>query len=320
MAANEAVLVTGSTGYIGRTLVAHLRRSGRSVVGLDRDEKKSPDALPVDLTELEARDLPQPCPPTIIHLAALSKEPGYPWRDYFENNAEATRRLCRAADEAGVQNIVFTSSMMAFAAGPWRRAESDFCDADTAYGCSKLQAEEILRTWQAAKPGRRIRIVRPGVVFGPGDEGNMRRLIHALSKRRFAYMGRKDTVKSCIYIKDMVRLLERLIDDEGPHDVYHAVYPQPTTIRDHVHAINRAWGWDWEPPTVPYRLALAAATPFALIDPAGKRFGLHPRRVQKLYNDTNISAERLADIGFTAEYSLYEAFADWRKECGGGLP
>ncbi len=316
----DSVLITGSTGFIGSALMSYLRDAGRRVVGIDRAAQPEADSLRVDLTTITGDDLPQPCPPTIIHLAALSKEPGYPWRDYFANNAEATRRLCRAADEAGVQNIVFTSSMMAFASGPWRRSESDFGDADTAYGASKLQAEEILRTWQAEKAGRRIRIVRPGVVFGPGDTGNMRRLIHGLSKGRFAYIGRDDTVKSCIYLKDMVRLLVRLIDDDGPHDTYHAVYPQPTTIRDHVEAINAAWGWDRHPPTVPYRLALAAATPFAVVDPPGTRFGVHPRRIQKLHLDTNISSERLADLGFTQQYSLREAFADWRRECGGGLP
>ncbi|NTY61051.1 NAD-dependent epimerase/dehydratase family protein [Mycolicibacterium sphagni] len=320
MTASDAVLVTGSAGFIGGALVSHLRELGRPVVGVDRAAQPGPDSLRLDLTTITEDDFPRPCPPTIIHLAALSKEPGFPWRDYFANNAEATRRLCRVADDAGVQNIVFTSSMMAFAAGPWRRAESDFGDADTAYGSSKLQAEEILRTWQAEKPGRRLRIVRPGVVFGPGDQGNMRRLIRGLSKGRFAYIGRDDTVKSCIYLKDMVRLLVRLIDDDGPHDTYHAVYPQPTTIHDHVDAINAAWGWDRNPPTVPYRLALAAATPFALVDPTGARFGLHPRRIQKLQFDTNISSERLADLGFTAQYSLREAFVDWRKDCGGALP
>ncbi|QEN12367.1 NAD-dependent epimerase/dehydratase family protein [Mycolicibacterium sp. ELW1] len=315
-----AVMVTGSAGFIGSALVSHLREIGRPVVGIDRDAKPAAHSLRLDLKTITAADLPRPCPPTIVHLAALSKEPGFPWRDYFANNAEATRRLCHAAGEAGVDNIVFTSSMMAFASGPWRRSESDFGDADTAYGASKLQAEEILRTWQAEKPGRRLRIVRPGVVFGPGDTGNMRRLIRGLSKGRFAYIGRDDTVKSCIYLKDMVRLLTLLTEDDGPHVTYHAVYPQPTTIHDHVDAINAAWGWDRHPRTVPYRLALAAATPFAVVDPTGARFGLHPRRIQKLQFDTNISSERLADIGFTAQYSLREAFADWRQDCGGGLP
>lgn len=320
MTIDDAVMVTGSEGFIGQHLTRHLREIGRPVLGFDRNSQPTEDALRLDLTDLKTDDLPRPCPPTIVHLAALAKEPGYPWRDYFENNAEGTRKLCEAADAAGVQNIVFTSTMMTFASGPARRSESDFGDADTAYGGSKLQAEEILRAWQVAKPGRRLRIVRPGVVFGPGDQGNMRRLIHGLSRGRFAYIGRQDTVKSCIYIKDLVRLLVHLIDDDGPHDTYHAVYPDPTTIRDQVEAINRAWGWDRRPPTVPYRFALAAATPFALVDPPGTRFGVHPRRIQKLYLDTNVSASRLADIGFSQQYSLTEAFSDWRRECAGGLP
>lgn len=318
---DDAVMVTGSAGFIGTALVPRLREMGRYVVGLDRVAEPASDSLRLDLTTLTEEGFGSgPWPPTIIHLAAVSKEPGSPWRDYYANNAEATRLLCRAADKAGVRNIVFTSSMMVFAPGPWRRAESDFGDADTAYGCSKLQAEDILRAWQVAKPGRRLRIVRPGVVFGPGDQGNMRRLIHGLNRRRFAYIGDHDTVKSCIYLKDILRLLVRLIDDDGPHELYHAVYPQPTTIRDVVAAINSAWGLDFRPPTVPYRLALAGAAPFAFVDPPGTRFGLHPRRIQKLHFDTNISSDRLADIGFTAEYSLSEAFADWRRECAGGLP
>jgi nucleoside-diphosphate-sugar epimerase len=320
---NDAVMVTGSQGFIGRALVSYLREIGRPVVGLDRAVEPASvgDVLCCDLASLGDDGLDgMPCPPTIIHLAALCKEPGYPWRDYYANNAEATRRLCLAADSAGVRNIIFTSTMMAFAAGPWRRSESDFCDPDTAYGCSKLQAEEILRAWQVAKPGRRLRIVRPGVVFGPGDQGNMRRLIHALFRRRFAYIGRQDTVKGCIYVKDLVRLLVRLIDDDGPHDTYHAVYPHPTTIRDIVDAINGAWGWSRRPLTMPYRLALAAAAPFSLVDPLGTNFGIHPRRVQKLRLDTDISSLRLAEIDFAPQYSLSEAFDDWRQECDGMLP
>lgn len=323
MTERDPVMVTGSAGFIGRSLVEYLRASGRTVIGLDRvaDPNLGNAAIQRDLTTLADGDLMSPPrPATVIHLAAVCKEPGYPWRDYFANNAEATRRLCRAADNADIRNIVFTSTMMTFAAGDWRRAEADFCDPDTAYGASKLQAEEILRAWQGAGPGRRLRIVRPGVVFGPEDEGNMPRLINALRRRRFAYIGRRDTVKGCIYIKDLVRLLACLIDDDGPHDTYHAVYPDATTIEDIVDAINKTWGWRRKPPTIPYRPALAAAAPFALIDPLGTQFGIHPRRIQKLRLDTDINADRLTDIDFRHRYSLTEAFADWRRDCNGGVP
>lgn len=323
MTVDDAVMVTGSAGFIGRILASHLRETGRQVVGIDRsaDPATSGDTVCCDLATLTDESFhTRPFPPTIVHLAAVCKEPGYPWRDYYVNNAEATRRLCQIADRAGVRNIIFTSTMMTFAAGPWRRSESDPCDPDTAYGCSKLQAEEILRAWQAAMPGRRLRIVRPGVVFGAGDQGNMRRLVHALHRRRFTYIGRKDTVKGCIYVEDLVHLLIKLIDDEGPYDTYHAVYPQPTTIQDIVNAINEAWGWNRRPPTIPYRLALAAAAPFALIDPLGTNFSIHPRRIQKLHLDTSISSNRLVELGFMPRYALIEAFTDWRQKCGGGLP
>jgi GlcNAc-P-P-Und epimerase len=87
-----------------------------------------------------------------------------------------------------------------------------------------------------------------------------------------------------------------------------------------VNAINRAWGWNRRPHTISYHLALSVAGPFAVVDPMGTRFGIHPRRIQKLYLDTNISSDRLADLGFAPQYSLPEAFADWRQRCGGGLP
>src|SRR5262249_40539163 len=92
MTTNDAVLVTGSAGFIGSALVKYLREIGRPVVGLDRAAQPAADSLRVDLTTITRADLPDPCPSTIIHLAALSKEPGFPWRDYFANNAEATRR------------------------------------------------------------------------------------------------------------------------------------------------------------------------------------------------------------------------------------
>ena len=114
--ANDAVMVTGSAGFIGGALVPRLRELGRHVVGLDRVAEPASDSLRIDLTTLTEDGFgPGEWPPTIIHLAAVSKEPGSPWRDYYANNAEATRLLCRAADKADVRNIVFTSSMMVFA-------------------------------------------------------------------------------------------------------------------------------------------------------------------------------------------------------------
>ncbi|WP_069472962.1 hypothetical protein [Candidatus Marithrix sp. Canyon 246] len=65
----------------------------------------------------------------------------------------------------------------------------------------------VLKAWQNAAPERRLRIVRLGVVFGWWENSNYTRLYYALKKRRFAYIGRKTTVKGSNYVKDVIRSL-----------------------------------------------------------------------------------------------------------------
>lgn len=323
MTAQKRVLITGASGFIGTHVVQQLRAADPTVViaGLDvrtpapdlaLDEFLQTDICDGDL----ARDFEAFRPDAVIHLAAVCKEPGYPWREYYRVNTDGTRRLAQAAAAARVANIVFTSTMMVYAAGPWRRAEADQADAETAYGGSKLAAELVLKAWRAGLPGRRLRIVRPGVVFGPGDYGNMVRLIRALRRKRFVFAGRRDTVKGCIYVRDLSDLLVRTLTDAAPHTTYHAVYREPTTLAAIVDAIRQEFGIGFRPPVVPFAILRALALPFALVDPMGTRFGVHPRRIEKLSLDTNVSAERLADLPWRPRFDLRAAFRDWRTSLG----
>ncbi|MBX3132791.1 MAG: NAD-dependent epimerase/dehydratase family protein [Gemmatimonadaceae bacterium] len=313
-----AILLTGSAGFIAGhvTRLLNQRFPNRRVVGLDIAEtpaSRCAVAVRGDLLDCDIASVIREQGVThIVHLAALCKEPGFPWRDYFRVNAQGTDRLIDAASDCGVRSIVFTSTMMVFAAGPSRRAEDDLCDPDTAYGMSKLLAERSLLQWQSSAPRRRLSIIRPGVVFGPGDYGNMTRLVHAVRRRSFAFMGRSDTKKGCIYVTDLAELIVSSLAAGESSEILHAVYPEETSIRDIVQAIADAWGIRRSPPTVPYGLALALASIVALFDPLGRRFAIHPRRIQKLYNDTNISTKRLVSRGWKPQFTLEDAFRDWR--------
>ena len=76
---------------------------------------------------------------------------------------------------------------------------------NTPYGSSKLAAEKIHIAWQNRDIKNRIlTIVRPGVVFGKGEGGNMSRLVKLIHKNFFFYMGNKDTRKAGIYVKELV--------------------------------------------------------------------------------------------------------------------
>jgi len=317
------VVVTGGSGFVGSHFVPYLLGRGASrITILDRNEFTEPSPRVRSVITDIAEDIPwAPDGPVdvVYHLAAACREPGFTTAQYFRDNLQATIRLAEWAGHHDLRNIVFTSTMMVYGARDERVTEDSETCPDTDYGRSKLQAEQVLRIWKSAAPGRRLRIVRAAVIFGKAERNNFTKLHRALRRRTFAFIGRNSTVKSCIYVKDFVRLLEVLASDEGPHQIYNAAYPEPTTIRQVCDAMCRVYGWRRSIPTVPYGLAWAAAVPLEALDAIGvAKTGIHRRRIEKLYHSTNIAADRLSSLNFRPEFDLFRAIEDWMRDCDGG--
>jgi nucleoside-diphosphate-sugar epimerase len=315
-------LVTGGSGFIGTHLLEALviQPGVERVVVLDLIPPKVVDSRieywECDLRRAVVTDIARYSDlDTCYHLAAVCKEPGFAWDEYFESNYAATRHLGVFLASAGIRNLLFTSTTMVFRAGERRMDEAALTSADTAYGMSKALAEEHLLGWQAALPERRLRIVRPGVVFGRGEDGNYTRLFRALKGRRFVYVGRRTTVKGCIYVKDVVRVLGLLTDDNRGRTTYNLVYPDPLTIEQICRSFCAVLGLKRWIPVVPFRLALALAYLLEVLGLIGVKTSVHHRRIEKLYYSTNVSAEPARALG-VPQYALREAIADWWSDCG----
>lgn len=255
----------------------------------------------------------------LYHLAAVSREPGFEWNEYFDINYEGTRRLLTWASKADIKNIVFTSTGMVFKAGPYNRKPDEVPSADTAYGISKALAEEALSGWQSAKRGRHVAIVRPGAVFGKGCGGNFVNLHRALRLGTFAYIGGPETVKSCIYVKDLVTLMRGASELKGWH-VLHGTYPRAPTIGEICDAFCKVFGWRRIIPTVPLKFALRAAAPLQMLNEMGFSNPVHRRRVEKLHYSTDIDGSGLIGLSLGPEHSLVEAISSWRDECAPSDP
>ena len=314
-------LVTGGSGFIGTHLLEALTRAPdvERIVVMDllppavHDPRIEfvrcdiRDPIIIDPQQLAGLD-------TCYHLAAVCKEPGYPWDEYYRTNYEGTRHLCDLMELVGIPNLVFTSTTMVFRAGEKRMCEASLTAPDTAYGMSKVLAEVLLGGWAQADTGRRLRIVRPGVVFGRGEGANFTRLYYALKRRRFVYVGRRDTIKGCIYVKDVVEFLRYVSTDPGERTVYNLVYPDPMTIETICRTIGEVFQMPRRIPTVPFRLALAGAHLFEILAALGLRTAIHHRRIEKLFHSTNASAEPARAVGVPV-YGFREALEDWRREC-----
>ena len=316
------ILVTGGTGFIGNHLINSIIENNHNdnIINVDLFNNVTHDHCNfknVDIRKPIIYDIDYRDTDIIFHLAALCKEPGYQWEEYFQTNYIGTKNVCEFAIQNNIRNIVFTSTMMVFKAGEKRISEEDVTAPDTAYGISKLLAEEVLLSWKKSNPENRLRIIRPGVVFGKGEKGNFTKLFNALRKNLFVYVGRKDTVKGSIYVKDVVKFLLYLTNDSSNRMIYNFVFPKPDTISKICNSICKVMGWKRFIPVIPFRLLLLISYIFELLNNIGLKNPIHHRRIEKLYYSTHLSAVAALASGFKYSYTLESALEDWKKDCNG---
>ena len=317
----DSFVIFGGCGFIGSHVVDLLREKypdakiyiadlladtaqSDGVISYQRVDVRSPIELQGDFG---ANTL-------VFNFAAIHRTPGHPDYAYFETNIRGAENVCDFARKHGIENIVFTSSIAPYGAAEELKTEETLPTPNTPYGISKLVAEKIHREWAAENASRRLSIVRPGIVFGKGENGNMTRLYKALKKRKFAYAGRKDTIKACIYVKDLVRVMLAMGEAEGEKTkLYNCCYYPSFTIEQIANTMLKATGMRRRIPFIPRKPMMAAATLCGLF--GGLGLGICPARVRKLMVSTNIDGQRLAK-DYPLSYSLEDAFRDWFKDCG----
>ncbi|WP_439814802.1 NAD-dependent epimerase/dehydratase family protein [Zavarzinia sp. CC-PAN008] len=319
-------IVTGASGFIGTYLIDTLVRQGDfPIVAIDilPPRRRHPQVQyvtadvrqPLDQVDLGGAD---GASFVCYNFAAVHTTPGHPTHEYYDTNISGALSVVALCSRLGVPHIVFTSSMSTYGPNEQPRTERDAPEPVSAYGKSKYQAEGIHRLWAAADPSRKVTIVRPAVVFGPGEGGNFTRLARALSRRIFAYPGRRDTVKSCIYVGEVVRSMGFAIQRPEPVYLYNMAYPKAYTIEDIVKAFGEAAQLPGAIGTLPYGLMRGASVPFEYLAKAGIKTGIHRERIDKLVRSTNIVPERLLTDGYAFETDLVEAIRRWRRESPDG--
>lgn len=257
----------------------------------------------------------------IANFAAVHREPGHEDFEYYETNLLGAENVCAWAEQVGCNEMIFTSSISPYGPSEQQKDERSLPVPVTAYGGSKLVAEKIHQTWLAADQAQRhLVIVRPGVVFGPGEGGNVSRLVKAVLKRYFFYMGNRDTRKAGTYVKELCAAMLWVLQRQKEQGLHFSLFnmsmnPGPS-IQEYVEAVCKVAGVQRRVPGIPYPLLLTAAYGIDLIArPLGIKHPFSPVRIRKLVRSNNIHPGYLVEHGYPYQYSLESALADWKVDC-----
>lgn len=257
----------------------------------------------------------------VVNLAAIHREPGHEQYEYFETNLYGAENICDWSVMVNCQNILFTSSISPYNVNQELKDETSLPLPSSAYGCSKLIAEKIHQIWQAQDDSnRRLVIVRPGVVFGPGEGGNVTRLIKAVLHHYFFYMGNQDTRKAGVYVKELCNAMWWVLQRQVANDEHFSLFNMSMTpgpsIQDYVNSVCKVAKIKRFVPSLPYSLLLIISHFIDLLArPLGIKHPFSPVRIYKLVRSNNISPNYLVENGYEYRYTLDTAFADWQRSC-----
>ena len=257
----------------------------------------------------------------IANLAAVHREPGHDDYEYYETNMLGAEHVCNWAQKVGCNDIIFTSSISPYGPSEEAKSECSLPAPVTAYGGSKLVAEKIHLAWLAGDPSSRYLVIaRPGVVFGPGEGGNVSRLVAALCSNYFFYMGNRNTRKAGVYVKELcsatIWVLNRLKENGEHFSLFNMTMDPSPSLEEYVDAICIVANKKPFFPSVPYYLALGFSH---FIDFIAKLLRMKnpfsPIRVKKLVASNNIIPSYLLKNGYQYRFTLISALQDWREEC-----
>jgi nucleoside-diphosphate-sugar epimerase len=260
------VLVTGASGFLGDSLVRRLLADGSSVRALVRSRAKTEPLTAAgaqtvvgDITDERAVAVALSGVTTVYHLAGRLLLPSVGAAEYHRTHVEGTRVLLQRAHESStLQRFVHCSTTGVVGVTGDRPADETAPIAPTnIYEATKAIAEQAVRA--ASRDGFPAVVVRPGLVYGPGDLhllGFFRAVLH----RRFRPIGRRPVWLHPIYIDDLTDALLRCgRRAEAVGECFHIAGQEPITLSGLASAIACAEGTTLPRGSIPLPAARAIA-------------------------------------------------------------
>jgi nucleoside-diphosphate-sugar epimerase len=296
---NSLILLTGADGFVGSAVRDAAGRRGIAVRAASRRQTPAFDILRPDTLRPAMEGVG-----TIVHAAGAAHvfQRTAAAEDWMRRtNVEGTRNVVAAARRAGARHVVLVSSVSVYS------SESDV------YAESNRQGEQA--AIEEAGDAVALTILRLATVYGEGDRGNVLRLVRAIDRGRFVWIGQGANRKTLIHRDDAGAAIVAAAVS-GTSGVFNVAMP-PVTMREVVAAIARALGAPTPRLVINARAAMLGARALSVLTLHHRRAAALERTIAKWCSDeVHDGSEFCERFGFAPAVDLAQGIArevDWYR-------
>ncbi|WP_420299379.1 NAD-dependent epimerase/dehydratase family protein [Edwardsiella tarda] len=308
-----SIVIIGGSGFIGTRLATQLKDTGINFTIVDkRKSEKFPEHWQFgDVTKPETLEGPLAGSNVIINLAAEHKDNVYPISLYYDVNVQGAKNVCDVAEKLGIKHIIFTSSVAVYGFVERETGEEGKYNPFNDYGRSKLEAEFVYDAWQAKDTERTLVTVRPTVVFGENNRGNVYNLFRQIASGKFLMIGPGLNQKSMAYVENMASFLKFATTMGTGRHIFNYIDKPDFNMNELTDVICSALHRKKNNIRIPYAIGLLGGYCFdALAKVTGREFPVSSIRVKKFCARTQFKSNNIAQSGFKAPVTLEQGIAN----------
>ncbi|KAA6352591.1 N-acetyl-alpha-D-glucosaminyl-diphospho-ditrans octacis-undecaprenol 4-epimerase [termite gut metagenome] len=304
----------GASGFVGTRLLTLLKKTfSFQLQNID----KQPSKFHAEITTIaNVLDKEKLCSllknaDVVVLLAAEHRDDVTPVSLYYDVNVGGIKNTLEAMEVNGIKRIVFTSSVAVYGLNKDNPNEEYPTAPFNYYGKSKWQAEQVLQEWYKTHLDWNINIIRPTVIFGERNRGNVYNLLKQIASGKFLMVGDGNNKKSIAYVGNVVAFIKYLIEKQtmGYH-VYNYVDKPDFTTNELVAHVSKVL--NKHIPTIHFPLWLGMLGGYcfdALSFLTRKKLAISSVRVKKFCATTQFDATKVAFTDFKAPYTLAEGLS-----------
>ena len=305
----QKITIVGGSGFVGTNLCRQLHLHGQNFEILDL---KMSHSFPEKCKIADVRDINSLregiTGDIVVNLAAVHRDDVSDISDYRQTNVIGAENIAQICTLKDIKKIIFTSTVAVYGFIDTPADENHQIKPFNEYGRTKFEAEKKLRNWQNEDRENSLIIIRPTVIFGEGNRGNVFNLLNQIVSGRFIMIGAGRNKKSMAYVGNVAAFLQTCINTNLKSALFNYVDTPDLTMNELVsYARKRLLGKEGTGVKLPYFVGMfigyfADMTSILI----GRKLPISSIRVKKFTADTQFTSAKEQIDGFVSPFTLIE--------------